>query len=567
MFVFEIFDIFTLVHFSLLEKLPFLRMLPLSFLIVLICTQAKAFSFGKDFWASCKGRLNGENLYPKSVRVATSINDAVLQWDQESVTKSSDNQFDWFKAWYPIVPVEILDREKPHRFELLGQSIVVWNDGPIENNNGIFQSKKSRRKGSKRSDGGWRVFLDECPHRKVPLSEGRVEDDGSLLCSYHAFRYNGEGSCINVPQLDASGEELKSVLNNPKMFCKAFPAKVVDGVLFVWPSSDANAKLESELTALPQPKTNDSTRGNWVGPWNYRELPYGSDFFFENVVDPAHVDVSHHNVGGNRYAVQPLRLATKTQLSKEGFAIEAFQNVTNSDRLRSTISYVAPALVTIDMPFGAEGGQQTVQLYASPSRPGFCNHVGRMVIRKDKAGKVSKFLRQFTLPMPIWLHHVLTSAFLNQDGLFLHHQERTLAMTGKYTTLVPDGSDMYNYNKAIFAVPSDLGVISFRNWIRLWAGGRIPYRNHHVMPPASSDVVFDVWNAHTKYCRYCQVALKQLKVARMAFFVAAASFAITRPLGAISTLASSFVFAGIGLLLNKLIGTFYKYEFSHAQND
>jgi phenylpropionate dioxygenase-like ring-hydroxylating dioxygenase large terminal subunit len=535
-------------------------MLPLTFLLVLVGTSAKAFTIRSD---GSKGTI----VLPKSATVARSIHDAILQWDQGSELKSLEDQFNWYKAWYPIVPVEILDREKPHRFELLGQSIVVWNDGPVENNGGLFQSKKYRRKGSKRIDGTWRVFVDECPHRKVPLSEGRVEDDGSLLCSYHAWRYNGEGTCINVPQFDSRTEELKSALSNPKTSCKAFPTKVVDGVLYVWPSSDANAKLESELTPLPQPKTDDTTNGSWVGPWNYRELPYGSDFFFENVVDPAHVAVSHHNVGGNRYAVRPLRLATKTPLSKEGFAIEAFENVTHADQLRSTVSYVAPALVTIDMPFGTEGGQQTVELYASPSRPGFCNHVGRMVIRKDQTGAVPKFLQQFTLPLPKWLNHILTSAFLNQDSLFLHHQERALAITGKYTTLIPDGSDAYHYNKAIFAVPSDLGVISFRNWIRQWAGGRIPYRNHHVMPPASSDIVFDVWNAHTKYCHYCQVALKRLKVARMMSFVISASFAITRPFGAIGTLIVSFGLAGIGLILHKLIGMFYRYEYSHADND
>eukprot|EP00971_Amphidinium_carterae_P168400 3336522-Amphidinium_carterae.2 len=36
--------------------------------------------------------------------------------------------------------------------------------------------------------GEWHVMLDACPHRSAPLSEGRVEEDGTLLCSYHAWR-------------------------------------------------------------------------------------------------------------------------------------------------------------------------------------------------------------------------------------------------------------------------------------------------------------------------------------------------------------------------------------------
>ena len=34
--------------------------------------------------------------------------------------------------------------------------------------------------------------------------------------------------------------------------------------------------------------------------WNFRDIPYGWDMFMENVLDPAHVPVSHHNIIGNR---------------------------------------------------------------------------------------------------------------------------------------------------------------------------------------------------------------------------------------------------------------------------
>ena len=108
-------------------------------------------------------------------------------------TSSEDSsEFNWFKAWYPIVPVEFLDYEKPHAFKLLGMDVVIWNDGELSESP-AFQPRKEREKGAKKLVGNWRVFVDQCPHRKVPLSEGRVEDDGSLTCSYHAWRFNGEG--------------------------------------------------------------------------------------------------------------------------------------------------------------------------------------------------------------------------------------------------------------------------------------------------------------------------------------------------------------------------------------
>jgi phenylpropionate dioxygenase-like ring-hydroxylating dioxygenase large terminal subunit len=55
----------------------------------------------------------------------------------------------------------------PHRFVLLGIPLVIWHDQTSS------------------SDGqGWRVFVDACPHRLVPLSEGRVTAAGRLECPY-----------------------------------------------------------------------------------------------------------------------------------------------------------------------------------------------------------------------------------------------------------------------------------------------------------------------------------------------------------------------------------------------
>jgi hypothetical protein len=261
-----------------------------------------------------------------------------------------------------------------------------------------------------------------------------------------------------------------------------------------------------------------------------------------------------------------MKLDTSTPLSKDGFAISS--TMPGADK-PSTTSFVAPSLVAIDAAVGTEGAKQTLELYVSPSRPGFCNHVGRMVIIKDENGKMPKLLSQFTLPMPKWLNHIAASAFLNQDGLFLHHQERTMAHTGQYKSVIQEGEEPFHYSKAVYPVNSDKGVIHFRNWIRQLAGGRIPYKNNPTMPQASNDVVFDVWNGHTKYCKYCQDALRRLKKVRFASIFAAACMAVVRPakLGVLGNLATTLGLAGVGLIVNKLIGMFYRYEYSHAHND
>ena len=57
----------------------------------------------------------------------------------------------------------MIDPLKPHPVTLLGTDLVVWYDSV---------GKK------------WNVFEDLCPHRLAPLSEGKIEPDGSLLCAY-----------------------------------------------------------------------------------------------------------------------------------------------------------------------------------------------------------------------------------------------------------------------------------------------------------------------------------------------------------------------------------------------
>jgi hypothetical protein len=182
-----------------------------------------------------------------------------------------------------------------------------------------------------------------------------------------------------------------------------------------------------------------------------------------------------------------------------------------------------------------------------------------------------KLLRQFTRPMPIWVNHVMATLFLNQDALFLHHQERSLHNHGTYTSLKNDPDDLAadSYSKAILPVETDLGVVTFRKWLQVFAGGRIPYHYHPTMPAASNEIVFDVWNAHTKHCVLCQTALTNVKKARLAAFVVAACLAVLRPFHhhRVVTLGGVLAAGGLGLALNKLVGMFYRFEFSHSAND
>ena len=88
----------------------------------------------------------------------------------------------------------------------------------------------------------WNVFEDACPHRLAPLSEGRIEPDGTLLCTYHAWRFNAKGECTSIPHAKKETEaRLKAI---PKACAIQHPVQEAQGLLWVWgeagaPGSDA----------------------------------------------------------------------------------------------------------------------------------------------------------------------------------------------------------------------------------------------------------------------------------------------------------------------------------------
>ncbi|CAN0156420.1 unnamed protein product, partial [Laminaria digitata] len=63
------------------------------------------------------------------------------------------------QQWYPVLAVKSTDPGRAHAVQVLGKDLVVWRN----------------------NEGTWATFDDRCPHRAAPLTEGRVEKDGSLM--------------------------------------------------------------------------------------------------------------------------------------------------------------------------------------------------------------------------------------------------------------------------------------------------------------------------------------------------------------------------------------------------
>ncbi|MFS6827682.1 Rieske 2Fe-2S domain-containing protein [Cyanobium sp. ATX-6F1] len=93
----------------------------------------------------------------------------------------------WRRSWYPVAFSKDLEPDRPTAFTLLGDDLVLWFD---------------RQASPEAPAGQWRAFADVCPHRLVPLSQGRLNDRGELECPYHGWSFNGQGHCTAIPQAD-----------------------------------------------------------------------------------------------------------------------------------------------------------------------------------------------------------------------------------------------------------------------------------------------------------------------------------------------------------------------------
>eukprot|EP00752_Nemacystus_decipiens_P010518 g9366.t1 len=490
----------------------------------------------------------------------------------------SEELFDWNKQWYPMLSLKDTDPSRAHAVQLLGKDLVVWRD------------KEER----------WTCFDDRCPHRAAPLTEGRVEDDGSLLCAYHAWRFDADGKCLSIPQSDSGGRDEAQ----PKACAKVYPTQVAQDMIWVWGENGPDAALESALTPaqlIPELDDKEGLASGKVSPANVgaNDLAYGWDTFMENVVDPAHVPVSHHGIAGDRYtSALPLGIEIKAPVSKEGFKSEHYVEQTAST---SRIAFRPPCLV-VNETEDADGVLKLV-LYGNPTRPGYCRIIGRQVfvhrytpgskeakdhdkMQKSKGQKKSPVVAvsKIVAKMPSWLQHVSGHLFLHQDLVFLHHQEKILASAGY---------DSSTYGQAVYVpAPADRAVLALRQWIAKYGSGGPTWDKgcNPTLPPRehNREVLFNVWETHTKNCQSCLGALKNVKRALKATKTSAVvsfAWALLRGARALGTTAPSAsvlntvtaraVLPGVALMLaslgatkalEKLHGMFYSYSFHHQDS-
>ena len=131
----------------------------------------------------------------------------------------------------------------------------------------------------RRADGSVAMIEDACPHRKLPLSMGKLEGD-HVVCGYHGLTFDGSGTCVAAPTQSHAVPRTARVAS--------WPVLERYGFVWVWPGDPAEAD-PAKLIDIPHfddPDWGKTARGS---------LPIACHYLWivDNLLDPSHVAWVH----------------------------------------------------------------------------------------------------------------------------------------------------------------------------------------------------------------------------------------------------------------------------------
>lgn len=156
------------------------------------------------------------------------------------------------QSWLPVAAVQEIG-SKPVARRLHGVPLVIFRSGEQ-----------------------FGVMRDRCPHRNVPLSEGRIVG-GQIACPYHGWTFATDGACRHVPGSDVV----------PNIRAEVLPVRVAGGLVFTH-----LAETPRDFPEIPQP-IGDAGFDEFMWPIRAAGLLVDS---VENLLDPAHPHYLHPGI-------------------------------------------------------------------------------------------------------------------------------------------------------------------------------------------------------------------------------------------------------------------------------
>lgn len=148
----------------------------------------------------------------------------------------------------------------------------------------------------RREDGRVAALENRCPHRNLPLSEGRLVGD-TLECGYHGMVFDCSGACTHLP-----GEA------KPPAWARvrAYPVVERNGWVLVWMGDSAAAD--------PAKSPDYNVRLADPGWFHYKgriNVKCGYRLILDNLLDLSHLAYVHSSTTGNRAMAEQATIAAE----------------------------------------------------------------------------------------------------------------------------------------------------------------------------------------------------------------------------------------------------------------
>lgn len=258
---------------------------------------------------------------------------------------------------------------------------------------------------ARQPDGTAYALRDICPHRGIPLSDGKMVG-GEVECCYHGWRFNDKGACTCIPSLTRDQE-----FDLARIKVKAYPLVEKLGGLWLW-----LGEAEPDLTRLPEVPDGAGTLPKVI---EVMEFPCFIDHAVIGLMDPAHGPFVHQSWWW-RSARSIHEKAKAFGPSSYGFTMLKHRPSSNS-RAYKILGGVPETEIRFQLP-----GIRIEHIVVG--RHQVVNFTAVTPLTKDKT-EITQFV-YWTLPWLSLLKPVLlpfVRAFLNQDKRVVVQQQKGLA--------------------------------------------------------------------------------------------------------------------------------------------
>jgi len=235
-----------------------------------------------------------------------------------------------FSCWHPVAYSGEVESNEPFSTSLLDRPIVVWRS----------------------ADGAPHAMHDLCIHRGTALSLGWIKDD-CLVCPYHAWQYDTDGTCVHIPQRTGD-TPIPSKARVDAFHC-------VERYGLIW------VALEEPAYRLPEIPEFDDADWKWVmtGPFEWKA---DASRQVENFTDFGHFPWVHPGLLGDpeRPLVPETTVTTEGHVlhysvvrpeapNSDDFPVFANEEVTTPER-RSRYELHLPYTIVLRLGWGGDKG-------------------------------------------------------------------------------------------------------------------------------------------------------------------------------------------------------------------